>query len=133
MKLLIVYGTTEGHTGKVSNFLKEEAGKLGHQVELCNASDDPPSPQGYDLVLIGGSVHQGKYQSTIKHYVKEHHQSLNQVTSAFFSVSLAAVSTDEESWKELQEIAATVTSLQNCRRCGSIKRRASNHPPPPTP
>ena len=105
MKLLIVYGTTEGHTGKVSNFLKEEAGKLGHQVELCNASDDPPSPQGYDLVLIGGSIHQGKYQSTIKHYVKEHHQSLNQVTSAFFSVSLAAVSTDEESWEELQEIA----------------------------
>ena len=105
MKLLIVYGTTEGHTGKISSFLREEAVKRGHQVELCNASDNPPSPLGFDLVLIGGSVHQAKYQSTIKHYVKDHHQSLNQATSGFFSVSLAAASTDDESWKELEEIS----------------------------
>ena len=104
MRVLIVYGTTEGQTKKISGFLKEEAVKLGHQVELCNASSDPPSPLGFDLVLIGGSVHQGKYQSTIRHYVKEHHQSLNQVTSAFFSVSLAAASTDKEFWEELEEI-----------------------------
>lgn len=105
MRLLIVYGTTEGQTAKISSFLKEEAVKLGHQVEICNASNDPPSPQGFDLVLIGGSVHQGKYQSTIRHYVKEHHQSLNQVTSGFFSVSLAAAGTDEEFWEELKEIS----------------------------
>lgn len=104
MKLLIVYGTTEGHTGKVSSFLREEAVKRGHQVELCNAGDDPPSPQGFDLVLIGGSVHQSKYQNTIKHYVKEHHQLLNNTTSGFFSVSLAAASNDEEFWEELAQI-----------------------------
>ena len=104
MKLLIVYGTTEGHTGKISNYLKEEAVKLGHQVAVYNASDNPPSPQGFDLVLIGGSIHQAKYQSTIAYYVKEHHDSLNRVTSAFFSVSLAAASTDEKFREELVEI-----------------------------
>ena len=71
---------------------------------MCDASDDPPSPEGFDLVLIGGSVHQSRYQNTIKHYVKEHYQYLNEIKSGFFSVSLAAASNDEESWKELEEI-----------------------------
>lgn len=106
MKLLIVYGTTEGHTGKVSAFMKQEASKRGHQVQLCNASDGPPSPQGFDAVLIGASVHQGKYQNSIRHYVKEYHEVLNKLPSGFLSVSLAAASNDPESWQELEEITA---------------------------
>ncbi len=52
MKVLIVYGTTEGQTRKIASFLKDETEKLGHQVTLTDSTNNPPLPVGYDVVLI---------------------------------------------------------------------------------
>jgi len=106
MNVLIVYGTTEGQTRKIARFMKDEAEKLGHKVTLSDSTDTPPSPEGFDLVLIGASVHMGKYQSSVIHYIKEHVETLNKLDSAFFSVNLASVSKDDESIKELEQITA---------------------------
>jgi len=106
MKILIIYGTTEGQTRKISHFLKDEAENEGHTVTLADSSDNPPAPQGYDVVLIGASLHGHKYQVTVSHYIKENAEALNHVKSGFFSVSLTAADNDAESWKELQEITA---------------------------
>lgn len=103
MKALIVYGTTEGQTRKVANFIKDEAEKLGHDVTLADASQNPPSPEGFDLVLIGASVHMYKYQNSVFHYVKEYAEALNKAKSVFFSVSMSAYGNDKESQKELDE------------------------------
>ncbi len=111
MKLLIVYGTTEGHTRKISEFLKEEAEKSGHKVEMFDATLSPPSPRGYHTAIIAGSIHAGNYQTSIQHYAREYHEILNNMKSAFLSVSLVAASQDEESWKELKEHTNTFLSL----------------------
>ncbi len=103
MNVLIVYGTTEGQTRKVAEFLCSEAKKLGHRVDIADATNHPPLPNGYDVVLIGASFHMGKYQSAIAHYVKQNVETLNKMTSGLFSLSLAVVSKDEASMKELEE------------------------------
>jgi menaquinone-dependent protoporphyrinogen oxidase len=104
MKILIIYGSTEGQTRKIAGYLKEEAGKLGHEVVAADATDNPPPPAGYDLVLVGASVHMHKYQSAVIHYIKTNIKTLNKIRSGFFSVSMAAASADAESLKELDEV-----------------------------
>ena len=106
MKLLIVYGTAEGQTRKVAEFLALEAQKAGVEPTLCDASMEQISPDRYDAVMIGASMHMHRYQATITHYVKEHLGTLNAIPTAFFSVSLAALSEgyDAESFNELRDI-----------------------------
>ena len=106
MNILIVFGTTEGQTRKVAQFLKTEAEKHGHRADIADATDNPPPPDNYDVVLIGASLHMHKYQSSVFHYIKENAETLNKLTSGFFSVCLAALGTDDESLKELNEITA---------------------------
>lgn len=110
MKVLIVYGTTEGQTRKVANFLGDEAEKLGHTVVVSDATSHPPEPHQYDVVLVGASMHMHKYQSSVYHYIKKNAGALNKTKSAFFSVSLSALSEghDKESWDELHQITNTL-------------------------
>ena len=102
MKLLIVYGTTEGQTRKIAEFLALEAEKTGAEVTLCDASMEQISPDRYDAVMIGASMHMHRYQTSITHYVKEHMGTLNAIPTALFSVSLSALSEgyDAESFNE---------------------------------
>mgnify|MGYP006290585723 CR=1 FL=1 len=104
MKLLIVYGSTEGQTKKICEFLKVEAEKRGHQVAIEDSTEKPESPKAYNAVIIGASVHMGKYQSSIKHYVQSHLAALGRIPTVFLSVSLTAVSDDAESWDELEAV-----------------------------
>ncbi len=110
MRVLIVYGTTEGQTRKVANFLGDEAEKMGHTVVVSDSTTHPPGPLGYDVVLVGASLHMHKYQSSVIHYIKNNAQALNQKKSGFFSVSLSALSEghDEKSWDELHEITSAL-------------------------
>jgi len=104
MELLIIYGTTEGQTRKICEFLRDEADKTGHNVHLFEATQEPPFPSGFDAVIIAGSMHAGSYQNTVRHYVEDRHKALNNMNSVFLSVSLAAAAKDEpELFKELKK------------------------------
>lgn len=105
MKILIVYGTSEGHTRKIARFMEEVLQGGGHSVVIADATDDPPSPDGFEAVLIGGSIHVHKYQSSIGNYILSHLDTLNKTYSAFFSVSMAVASKIEKEHVEAQKIA----------------------------
>jgi len=92
MKFLIVYGTTEGQTRKIARFMEVVLNDAGHQVTIADASDEPPAPDNYDAILIGGSLHMHKYQAAIADYITRHVAVLNEKTGAFFSVCLAVAS-----------------------------------------
>lgn len=77
----------------------------GHSVAIADASDEPPSPDTYDLVILGGSMHAMKYQSALNHYVHGYIVSLNKKPSVFFSVSLGVVTGEEKDLEEARKIA----------------------------
>jgi len=84
MKFLIVYGTTEGQTRKIARYMEEVLQGAGHNVTIADASDEPPSPQGFDAILVGASIHIHKYQSAVAHYISRNVAALNKMPGAFF-------------------------------------------------
>ncbi|WP_036383853.1 flavodoxin domain-containing protein [Muricauda sp. MAR_2010_75] len=105
MKILIVYATSEGQTRKISRFMEEVLQAKNHSVVIADATEDPPSPEKFDAVLIGSSIHIQKYHSSIKDYIMKNLDELNIKHSAFFSVSMAIASDIEEEHKEVEKIA----------------------------
>lgn len=127
MKILILYGTTEGQTRKIAHFIKVVLQNSGNQVTIADTTAEPPSPKEYDAVLIGSSIHMHKYQSSVKHYIKKHVAHLNQMPCAFFSVSLAAASGLEDEQREVQKITTHFLEqtgwkpLMTCQVAGALK------------
>ncbi len=106
MKILIIYGTTEGQTRKISHFMEVVLKDGGHEVTVADASETPPSPALYDAVIIGASIHMHRYQSAVLHYIMRHLEALRKMPGAFFSVCLAIASDFEEEHKEARKITA---------------------------
>lgn len=106
MKILIVYGTTEGHTRKIVRYMEDVLQDAGDKVTIADATEDPPGPEDYDAVLIGGSIHGHHYQSAVAHYISTNAAALNRKAGAFFSVCLAVASDHQEEHREAQKIAA---------------------------
>jgi menaquinone-dependent protoporphyrinogen oxidase len=96
--LLVVYGTTEGHTRKIGEFIAERLRKSGKEVDLVDSAA-PEAKQIspiYAGAFIGGSVHYDRHQSALAHFVKENIGWLNVIPTAFFSVNLAMLHKDPE-------------------------------------
>ena len=106
MKILIVYGTTEGQTRKISRFMEQVLQDAGYFVTIADASDDPPSPAGFDAVMIGASIHMHKYQAAVEHYIRRNISALQQMPGAFFSVCLAIASDLVDEQHEAEKIAS---------------------------
>ena len=104
MKLLIVYGTTEGQTRKIARYMEDVLQDAGHKVTIADATEEPPAPGDYDAILIGGSLHMHKYQSAVTHYITKHVSALNRIPGAFFSVCLAVASDMEDEHHEAEKI-----------------------------
>jgi len=104
MKILIVYGTTEGQTRKIAHFMEVILKDGGHDVTVADASETPPSPASYDAVIIGASIHIHKYQAAVVHYINHNIDVLTKKPGAFFSVCLAIASDLEEEHKEARRI-----------------------------
>ena len=102
-RILVVYGTTEGHTAKIATALAETLFSCGANVDL-NAADDAPPPNGYDGVIVAASVHAGQYQRLVRRWVRTHAAALARTPSAFVSVSLGVLQKDPKVQQELRDI-----------------------------
>src|SRR5690348_3709476 len=109
MKVLLVYGTTEGQTQKVARFVAERLAERGHQTQVANAVDATPAidPARFDAVIIAASLHAGRYQSAVVHFVGQHLAALRARRNAFLSVSLAAASNDADDVRGLEQCLAS--------------------------
>ena len=103
MKFLVVYGTTEGQTRKISERIAEQIRERGHDAELYDSTSLPANLdiEGHDAVIVAASVHQHRHQSSLVHFAKEHREQLQAKPTAFLSVSLACVF--EEDRQEAQD------------------------------
>ena len=106
MHILVLYGSLEGQTEKISQRIDVIRDK-GQQATTLSANHLPAdfSLDNYDAVIIGGSIHMNKYPGFIKTFVINHHERLNQLASAFFTVCMAINSKQEKSRRQAEEYA----------------------------
>ena len=85
--ILIVFGTTDGHTRKVAKVLAEDLRALRCCVDIEDAASDMRrlSPEGYDGVIVAASVHIGAYQRFVGRWVRTHASMLNDMPAFSWS------------------------------------------------
>lgn len=102
IRVLIAYGTTEGHTARIAEYLANVIRGQGHEANPVNVERaDAPDPDGYDAVIVGASIHMGKHERYVQDYVRKNRKTLERLPSGFFSVSLAAHDETEDARKEV--------------------------------
>jgi menaquinone-dependent protoporphyrinogen oxidase len=107
MKILLLYGTTEGQTRKIAEFVAARLKSFGDAVTLvdANAAADTVDLRDYDAAILAASLHAGQYQGPVIHFATANQSWLNQMPSAFISVSLSAAGTDPEELKGIATCA----------------------------
>jgi menaquinone-dependent protoporphyrinogen oxidase len=89
---LIIYASRHGHTGEIARRLAESLHDHGIQstfmADVAEVGD--LEVHDFDAVIVGSSVHMGRHDESLVRWVAEHHVSLQQRPSGFFSVSMAA-------------------------------------------
>jgi menaquinone-dependent protoporphyrinogen oxidase len=105
--ILVAYATPEGHTRKVAEFIAERLRIRGHRVDIADVATATALDvtAAYQAAFIGGSVHQHKHQSALRHFARSNRDWLNAMPVGLFSVSLAAASADMDSRIEAQRLA----------------------------
>lgn len=109
MKLLLVYGTTEGHTRTIVERIADVASENNTDVEVFDSAAlmQPLVNTTWDAVIVGGSVHQGHHQMSLGAFALDNLTLLNELPSAFFSVSLSAAVKDGSHQEEAQGYLTT--------------------------
>ncbi len=83
MKVLIVYATRGGVSRRCSEMLAERLSGSA-EVTLCDINDDAPTPDGFDVCVIGGSICMNKLNKRLKAYIKQYTDILNIKRTAVF-------------------------------------------------
>jgi menaquinone-dependent protoporphyrinogen oxidase len=97
-KVLILYGTSYGQTAKIATRLSTALMDRGHYVTLLNAANvtHTLSLTPFDAIVLGSSIIARGHQKPVERFIKDHVHLLNEVPSAFFSVSASAGSAQPE-------------------------------------
>ncbi|MGE4063211.1 MAG: flavodoxin domain-containing protein [Rhodospirillaceae bacterium] len=120
-RLLIVYGTTEGQTQKIAEYLASEARAFGHTCNIYNVASLPPDLDlaQFPKIIVAASVHAERHQASVAQFVRRALPSLQKAQTAFLSVSLSAAGDAKErydAWeysrKFLSEVDWSPTKIQ---------------------
>lgn len=103
-RILVVYGTTDGHTAKVARFIGSELGTRGASVDVVDAAMANPDPAGYSGVIVAASIHAAGYQHSVVRWARAHAEALRTVPSVFVSVCLAVLQKDVAVIRDLDRI-----------------------------
>jgi menaquinone-dependent protoporphyrinogen oxidase len=95
MRVLVVYHSAEGQAEKIARRIADDLRdrKLDVDVQVAEAA---PSPEGYQGVLVGDSIHAVHHSKELTRYLRDHADELRRVPTALFQVSLTSTNPDEE-------------------------------------
>ena len=82
MRILIGYASKTGTARECAEMLAEEL--RGQELTVADLATEAPKPQGYDLVILGGSVRYGKAHAALRAYLKGYGESLAKIPHGFF-------------------------------------------------
>lgn len=98
MKVLFVYGTTEGQTGKIADFCSARLADAGHTIDLRDSRRTANLDiSSYDAAILAGSVHEKRHQESLENFTFAHRVSLKGIPTLLISVSLSIAFENGES------------------------------------
>jgi menaquinone-dependent protoporphyrinogen oxidase len=103
-RILILFGTTDGHTARIAESLRDTLHGRGDEVDIVEATREGRSPAAYDAVIVAASVHGGRYQRHVRGWVRKHVYTLGDKPTAFVSVSLGVLQQEPAVQREVQAI-----------------------------
>ncbi len=90
-KIIIFYSTTDGHTLKITDKIKEILEDKQHQVTLSAISaQESHLIDDNDKIIIGASIRYGRHKKEVSDFIKENLHKLEKKPTGFFSVSIVA-------------------------------------------
>ncbi len=91
MKVLMVFSTIEGQTGKIARFLEKMLGEDGHETSLIDAEGaDEAKFDGVDAVILAAPVHERRHPRNFEAFVTANNEELATQRTMLLSVSLSA-------------------------------------------
>ncbi len=110
--ILVIYGTTDGHTAKVASFLGDALRALGHSVEVDDAKEPRRNPAAadFDAVIVAASVHVSGYQQAVRQWVRRNVTELSARPNAFLSVCMGIVRSTDRVRADLDAIVQRFVS-----------------------
>jgi menaquinone-dependent protoporphyrinogen oxidase len=90
-RILILYSTTDGHTVKISDRLRQVLEQQAHRVEVVSIADSQELDLcAFDKIVIGASIRYGKHHPRVFDFIDKNRAFLESRPSAFFSVNIVA-------------------------------------------
>lgn len=83
MKTLIVYASKNGASAEACEMLRERLSSFS-EVDLCDVHYSLPSPDGYDVLVVGGSIRMNKLSRALKKYISANAKTISSMPSAAF-------------------------------------------------
>ena len=106
MRMLIVYGTTEGHTRDLAEFVARCLRNQGYHAHAVEAGKQRVGGDRFDAVIVAASLHVGHFQPAVVEFVRASRDLLCRKPAAFISVSLSAAGENPADWQGLEECVA---------------------------
>jgi menaquinone-dependent protoporphyrinogen oxidase len=105
VRVLILYGTTDGQTRKIAVAIADTLRASGATVDVEDAGSRPvPSVEGYAAAMIAASVHAGGYQRSVTRWVSANAGALQRVPTVFVSVCLGVLERNPRTDAALEQI-----------------------------
>jgi menaquinone-dependent protoporphyrinogen oxidase len=104
----VFFASSEGQTALIAIRIAAVLHEHGVDAEAIDVSTPEAETVDWSRVrgaLVGASIHAGRHQKTAARFVHAHAGNLNDVPSAFFSVSLSAASKNPAEVAEAERIA----------------------------
>ena len=90
-RVLLAYSTTDGHTPRICERLRQVIEQQGHAAKVVPLSQaDALDLAAFDAVVIGASIRYGKHQPEVAQFIARHQAVLESKPNAFFTVNIVA-------------------------------------------
>ncbi len=89
--ILITYHTTDGHTLKICQRLREVAETQSHKVSVMPVMEAQSMDlSAFDKIVVGASIHYGHHAPAVSDFIRTHQAVLESKPNAFFTVNIVA-------------------------------------------
>jgi len=89
--ILVAYSTTDGHTPRICERLRQVMAQRGHRVTVSALAQAPALDlNDFDMIVIGASIRYGKHQPQVAEFITRHQALLERKANAFFTVNIVA-------------------------------------------